>query len=152
MTLTLALLLQATPAACATPAPLPASLTGFRDPIAVVTGGDVLVGKAARVTLGPPGQTRFAVAPGKAAGVNSYAGQLAFRVASAGTYRVALDSGLWVDVVANGKTVASATHGHGPACSGVRKMVDFVLTPGRYVIQLSGAAKPAAVVMVARIG
>ncbi|HEX8555674.1 MAG TPA: homogentisate 1,2-dioxygenase, partial [Sphingomonas sp.] len=75
-----------------------------------------------------------------------------FRVASAGTYRVALDSAMWIDVVAGTAAIASTTHGHGPACSGVRKMVDFALRPGRYVIQLSGSAKPQAVVMVARVG
>jgi hypothetical protein len=150
--LTLALLLQAAPAACATPAPLPAALVGFRDPITVVAGGDILVGKAARVTLGPPGATRFAVAPCRAAAIDSFAGQVTFRVASAGTYRVALDSAMWIDVVAGTAAIASTTHGHGPACSGVRKMVDFALRLGRYVIQLSGSANRQAVVMVARVG
>jgi len=148
----LALLLQAAaPAACPTPAPVPPALTGWARPIAVVAGGDLLVGTAASLTLQPQGAVRFAVPPARTGKADSLAGQYAFRVARAGTYRVALDAGVWVDVVAGGRAIASGAHGHGPACSGVRKMVDFRLPAGRYVLQLSGAASPAVRVMVARI-
>ena len=44
--------------------------------------------------------------------------------------------------VAHGATVVSTAHGHGPPCSGIRKVVDFTLTPGRYVVQLTTGGDP----------
>ena len=35
--------------------------------------------------------------------------------------------------------VKSVTHGHGPACSGIRKMVEFDVKPGRYQLQIVNA-------------
>jgi hypothetical protein len=35
--------------------------------------------------------------------------------------------------------VKSVTHGHGPACSGIRKMVEFEVTQGRYQLQIVNA-------------
>ncbi|WP_084465566.1 hypothetical protein [Sphingobium quisquiliarum] len=31
----------------------------------------------------------------------------------------------------------SVAHGHGPNCSGIRKMVDYSLHPGRYTLQIA---------------
>lgn len=65
-----------------------------------------------------------------------------FRVAKAGIYQIGLSNGAWIDVVRGGKVLASSKHGHGPACTGLRKMVSFALTPGTYTLQL--ASMPAA--------
>jgi len=150
----LSLLLQAAvPVACPTPAaPLPAAMAGWRAPVQATAGRELAIGRAARVSLEPVTAVRFAAAPERSGKPGDRGGTYAFRIASAGTYRVALDSAAWVDVVGGGKPVALAAHGHGDRCAGIRKMVDYRLTPGRYVLQLSGTAQPAAVVMVARIG
>ena len=55
-------------------------------------------------------------------------------------YRIALGSGAWIDLISNGKPVISIAHGHGPACTGIRKMVDFDLKPGHYTLQISANA------------
>nr|WP_179220809.1 hypothetical protein [Sphingomonas laterariae] len=47
-----------------------------------------------------------------------------------------------------GQQIATA---HGPACSGVRKMVDFRLKAGRHVLQIAGSASPAIALMVTRL-
>jgi hypothetical protein len=60
-----------------------------------------------------------------------------FKVERAGTYRIALASAAWIDVLRGKTAVESSSHGHGPDCSGIRKMVDFPLQPGRYVIQIA---------------
>ena len=65
-----------------------------------------------------------------------------FSVATAGTYQIGLSNGTWIDVVRGGKSVASTAHGHGPLCTGLRKIVSFALTPCRYSLQL--ASMPAA--------
>jgi hypothetical protein len=150
----LSLLLQAAvPVACPTPAaPLPAAMAGRSAPVQAAAGRELAIGRAARVSLAPTATVRFAAAPERAGKPGDRGGAYAFRIASAGMYRVALDSAAWVDVVGGGKPIASAAHGHGNRCTGIRKMVDYRLTPGRYVLQLSGATQPAAVVMVARFG
>ena len=50
---------------------------------------------------------------------------------------MALGSGAWIDVVKDGKAIESTAHGHGPDCSGVRKVVDFPLQPGSYTLQVA---------------
>jgi hypothetical protein len=68
-----------------------------------------------------------------------------------GTYRIALGAGPWIDVLKDGKPVVSSAHSPGPSCSTVRKVVDFPLQPGRYVLQVSAAADPRlGIVVVAR--
>ncbi|KQS04257.1 hypothetical protein ASG11_08335 [Sphingomonas sp. Leaf357] len=73
---------------------------------------------------------------------------LSFTVAKAGVYQVGLASGAWVDVVSGGTALASAGHGHGPNCTGLRKIVDFKLASGRYTLQLSGIKTPTIKVMI----
>lgn len=54
-------------------------------------------------------------------------------------------------MVRDGAAVVSVGHGRGPACSGVRKMVDFALEPGRYVLQIAGNGGQSLPVMIARL-
>lgn len=97
-------------------------------------------GQAARVALLPGAEVTLAAEPGRASSPQSYAGLLRFTTARAGTYRFALSAPAWIEVVgADGKRAESTAHGHGPACSGIRKIVDFALAPGGHLVQLSGA-------------
>ncbi len=50
-----------------------------------------------------------------------------------------------------GKSLSSVAHAHGPDCTGVRKMVDFRLSPGAYILQLSGATEASLPVMIVRL-
>ena len=61
------------------------------------------------------------------------------RITEAGHYGIAADSKVWIDVRANGAPLASVGHGHGPACSGIRKIVWFTLAAGTYELVLSKA-------------
>ncbi|MEP9401421.1 hypothetical protein [Sphingomonas sp. VNH70] len=152
----LALLLAAlqAPACPATPAPLPASLTGWSvaPPIAAGRGAEaaaaVPIGRSVRATLTPQSAVRFAVAPARPGAADARGGVFAVTVVKAGRYRVALGTAAWIDVVAGGRSLASVAHGHGPACSGIRKMVDFDLSPGRHLIQIAGSADPAVTLLV----
>jgi len=114
-------------------------------------GATVAIGSAARVSLHPARHLSLAPAPVKAAAANSNGGTLAFSIADEGTYRIALGGAAWIDVVQGGKAIAASAHGHGPKCTGVRKMVDFKLTPGTYAIQLSGSATPSLALLVAKL-
>ena len=142
-----AMLLQASGAAsdaCSAVVAPPAEMSGWASPRPLNAGRT-----AARATMLTPGvaisarlpSTRdvcYAVRPEKPGGSVSYGGVFAFTVTTPGRYRVALGSGAWIDVLANGKPATSVAHGHGPACTGIRKMVDFDLAAGRYVLQVAG--------------
>ncbi len=135
----LALLVQAAPApvCTATVAP-PAGLEAWTM-VSAIAKAPIPLGRAAALTLDPVAGVTFAPPPSRAAKPGSFGGVYTFTVATAGTYRVALGSGAWIDVVRDGKALTSTAHTEGPACSGIRKVVDFVLTPGRYTLQLSGS-------------
>ena len=60
-------------------------------------------------------------------------------VKKAGRLVVALDAGAWIDLVRDGVAVKSVVHDHGPACSGIRKMVEFDVSQGRYLLQITNA-------------
>ena len=98
------------------------------------------VGVAANVALHPTPEVAYAVQPEKPGGSVSHGGMLEVRIARSGVYAVALGSGAWIDVLRDLKPVVSTAHGHGPACSSIRKVVDFPLTSGRYLIQISANA------------
>lgn len=108
------------------------------------------IGHGVRATLVPTTQVTLAAPTGHAK-PDASAGVFAFDVAAAGRYRVALGAGAWVEVIAAGKPVASAAHGHGPACSPVRKMVDYDLQPGRYLVQLTDSSTATLPLMIARL-
>ncbi len=106
------------------------------------------VGRAATVALRPVATVRYATPPEKPGAAGSFGGATSFDVHRAGTYRVSLSEGAWIDVVRGEKAVASTAHGHGPECSSIRKIVTFPLTPGRYTLQFSDSPKPAIAVLV----
>lgn len=145
-------------APCPTPpAPLPAMLSGWRQsaPIAAaestrgVSHAMLPIGTSVRATLHPLADLAFTVPPPqKASPPATQGGLFAFAVTRPGRYRVALGTPAWVDVVAAGRTATAVAHGHGPACSGIRKMVDFDLRAGRYLLQVAGHEGSALTLMV----
>lgn len=127
-----ALLLQpaastAPPACPARDAALPANFAAWRTP--APAGETIQLGQA--VTLAP-------------------SALLILVIVEAGTYGVAIDQGAWIDVAREGATLTSNGHGHGPACSSIRKIVDFQLRPGRYTITLGRTQAPSVRLLVIR--
>lgn len=145
----------------ATPCPAPVAPTGELAPWAQATAmpaartaadlpqATLTIGQAARLALVPAAETAYLLPPERAAQPTTFGGMVRFSVAQPGTYRVALGTAAWIDVIADGKAVSSSAHGHGPACTGIRKIVDFALQPGTYTIQLSGSTEPQATLLVA---
>ena len=72
------------------------------------------------------------------------------RITDAGRYGIAADGKVWIDLIANGAPLASVGHGHGPACSGIRKIVWFTLAAGTYELALSKAATASVRLLVVR--
>ena len=161
----LAALLLAAPAIAQTPAPVctPELATAARGAtwakwvkhVPAKAGGAVsgapavAPGTAVRLTLLPVANIRFA-APQKADDkpLTGNGGIVAFAAPKAGRYRVALETGAWIDVLVNGRPATSVAHGHGEPCSGIRKIVDFDLPAGNHLIQISNNEKPETTLMV----
>jgi hypothetical protein len=168
--LILAILLQANTAPCAAVVGPPPELAGWssKTPITASAFAEQRVavrapvkarllpitlplGEAFTATLRPSGSVFPPVRPSKLAAEGSSSGIFTFTAPEAGRYRVALGVGAWVDVVAEGQAVTSVTHGHGPACTGIRKMVDFDLKAGRHLLQVVGSPTPKVDIMVVRL-
>lgn len=135
---------------------LPPELAGWstRTPLTAAAAPNgapaLVVDHAADIALSSRKVT-LAALPEKMPASGSYAGILQLRIVAAGTYRIALGGKAWIDVVRRQRAIASSAHQMGPMCSGVRKLVDFRLAPGRYVLQLSGAAQPQLAAMIVRL-
>ncbi len=135
------LLLQAATSCPATDAALPASLSGW-----TVQADGFGVNQAVTLEAGD-----VAKLPGVPAGAKpGGAVMIGFRIETAGRYGIALDQRGWIDVapgISGGEALKSTTHGHGPNCSSIRKIVRFDLTPGVYRLYLTGLANASAKVM-----
>ncbi|WP_395398061.1 homogentisate 1,2-dioxygenase [Novosphingobium sp. BL-8A] len=133
------------------PPALPAELAAWnqRMPLAaarnakqVLTVARLDLGRAVDGELAPTRKVRYATPPGQPGASTSFGGLYAFSVSQPGDYRIVLGTAAWIDVVKparDSKPETSTTHGRGPDCSGIRKMIDFPLQPGDYVLQISGS-------------
>ena len=142
---------------CPTPAaPLPAELAAWKTgpSLAAATDRNTLartrltVGRRTELMLAPKDSVRYPFTPSKPGEPASLGGMASFSIARTGTYRVLLGTPGWIDVVKGRKAQTSTAHAHGAACSGIAKMVDFKLAPGRYVLQIAGSKAAAAPVLI----
>ena len=145
--------------ACQAPGVLPPGLAAWsnRQPLAAAkTSGAIRhaalqIGRAVDAKLAPTPEVKYPLRPEQKGGSVSYGGLFSLSVKQAGVYRVALGSGAWIDIVKAGKAVESVAHGPGPDCTGVRKMVDFPLKPGTYILQIAANGNPELPLLVTRI-
>jgi hypothetical protein len=106
-------------------------------------GPALAMGSEAMLALKPATGVDFKPALTRPAKDGTFGGYFPIDVVKAGRYRIALSQGAWIDLVQKGDRLKSADHAHGPACSGIAKIVAFDLQPGRYWLQLSEAKEPA---------
>lgn len=111
----------------------------------------MVLGKAYDVTLQPTPAVKYAVAPLKPGGSVSFGGLFAFDVAEPGAYRVSLSTHSWTDVIEDGQALQSVAHGHGPECTSLAKMVDYVLKSGRHILQIAANGDPTLSLMVVKL-
>ena len=147
------------PAKCTAPAELPESLAGWTAPSPLKAASSeedlaqstLVLDEAADLTLHPTPEVKYLIRPEQPGGSVSYGGIVSFTVEKPGTYRVALATAAWIDILRDGLAATSVAHGHGPDCSGIRKMVDFDLEPGPNVLQIAGNGKPSLRVLVSAV-
>ncbi len=97
-------------------------------------------GQTATVRLSAQRDLIYPIAPPLTQPPANHGAILSVDIDEPGRYHVALGAPGWIEVVRDGKAVAAAGHSHAAAGSGIAKIVDFDLTPGRYLVTLSGMA------------
>lgn len=149
--------MQAAAPCPATPAPLPTEVAGWATmaPLTAsatpVAAPRLALGSGAALTLLPSAGVTYAAAMKHPGAPGTFGGNVAFTVVAPGRYRVALGSGAWIDVARGDVAQTSIAHGKGPACTSLKKMVDFDLAPGAYVLQIAGNDAATLKVMVAKL-
>ena len=135
------------PESCSGRLPPPAGMEAWSSPVALpaaaseadLAKASLKPGQAITARFAPVADVKYRVPPEKADGPATFGGLYRLTVAEAGTYRVASSAAPWMDLFAPGSTTPTrAGHfGHGPACTGLGKMVEFALQPGDYLLQFS---------------
>ncbi|MDI1294415.1 MAG: hypothetical protein PSY12_00720 [bacterium] len=155
MTILAALLLASTAApVCAAPAPLAEPWTSWRQSGEAKAGAQLLgaptliLGKPVTAALTPADYVHFAAPPAKGA-KEGQGGLFTLSLKQAARIGIALSAAAWIDVVDGTTAIASVEHGHGPDCSGIRKIVWFDLKPGKHIVQIAGSAAPTLRIMAA---
>jgi hypothetical protein len=111
----------------------------------VATGSALEAGKAEGFVLKlvPAASAQLPVAPAgksKAEGSSLYAGFVTVEGgAGGGGVQVTLAEDGWIDVIQGGRPLVSTTHTGSKNCPGARKSVQFDVTAGPFVVQISGA-------------
>lgn len=116
--------------------PLTAGLAAATAPdLPVETHMNLRLHPPADVSLArPPEQQRTPEAP--------HAGLLRLRIEQAGVWRVSAARPVWVDLLLDGKPMATSNFGEMAPCTSIRKVLEFPLQPGDYLLQLSGNPGP----------
>jgi hypothetical protein len=128
-------------------AALPANFAPWRSP--TPAAGTLHPGTAVQVMLRPIAELQAAVPPHSARDGGATTGaRLDLEIAAAGSYEILVDHAAWIDLVQGGTALRSTAHAQALPCTSVHKVVDFSLSPGRYVIQVSGTTAASARLLV----
>ncbi len=105
----------------------------------------IQVAEGYTVTLVPQEEMTFSADPTRhMLAEGSFAGLMSFEAPVAGSYRISVSAGSWVDVVADGEPLESTDFSGRHVCEALRKWVSYDLEPGRtYTLMLTGASERA---------
>ena len=143
--------------AYATPRSSTALSSPLRASISTLSFGGILAphiatNRAYRVKLAPAAQVVFPTSPGKASPPEgNYSGVLEFNAPVTGSYRVAVDLPMWIDVVADARLLPASDYEGQHSCDAPRKIVQFALEAKKpLILQLSGAGEAAVRIAIVR--
>src|SRR5262245_46039553 len=112
--------------------------------VASATPLDRTSAKAVAMSLVPFAEAKFVLPPERQPkDPKSFAGVVQFAGGDAGTYKITLSAGAWIDVAQNGKLLKSVDFSGAVECPYVRKSVQFKIGPQPFAVQLSGVDEPA---------
>ena len=118
-------------------------------PLAAQTPPPVPTCGAVDAALRPIAELQAAVPPHQARDGGATTGaRLDLEIAAPGSYEILVDHAAWIDLVQGDAALRSTARAQAMPCTTVRKIVDFSLSPGRYVIQLSGTTAASARLLV----
>ncbi len=120
----------------------------FAGPPTVMTAGTdvksaplVLPNRLYRLTLAPQSDVNFSVRQGKKTTDDAHGGLAILRINTEGSYRVAVDLPVWIDVVTTDAVLQPTDFQGQHGCSAPRKIVQFELNNTKpFLLQFSGAA------------
>jgi hypothetical protein len=103
----------------------------------------IAVDRLYKLSLVPQTEVAFAATPGRqAAPDGAFAGLALVKLKVPGNYRVSLDQGAWVDLIANGQSAPTRDFQGQHRCDAPHKIVEFELTRGtQYILQISGTTQ-----------
>jgi hypothetical protein len=118
----------------------PVALTAGRD---AMSAPAVVPNRLYRLKLTLQDKVTFSAGPGrKPGGAPAYAGLATLKTSPAGSYRIAVDLPLWIDVVSNGVLMQPTDFQGQHTCSAPHKIVVFELAGAQpFVLQFSSVAK-----------
>jgi hypothetical protein len=125
--------------------PVKRELALFNDPnLELVFSGATIASIPAKglvLELQPHVTVDYVLPPGKQPKTEDGWGGLLLisNVPTGGSYQVTASEHAWIDLIQNGKALASMAHTGKRDCAGVRKSVRFDLEPGPLTVQVSGA-------------
>lgn len=95
-----------------------------------------------QLTLAAQEDVAFSAPPAKrAAAPSAFAGLATLKIAAPGSYRIAVDVPVWIDVVAGANLVAAKDFEGQHSCAAPHKIVEFDLVAGQsFVLQFSNGA------------
>lgn len=119
-------------------------------PVAVASGRAASLATGENLMLGPQAAAKLPQAPSRPPKFpQSYAGFVTLGApASAGTYRVTLTRGAWIDVVQDGHLLKSVDHTGATGCAGLAKSVKFHLKATPFTVEISSSTAPSIALVV----
>jgi hypothetical protein len=113
-------------------------------PASVTSGSAAALATGEALTLAPQNTVKLPKDPSRAPKFpNSYAGFVTLPApASAGTYRVTLTHGAWIDVVQDGHLLKATDHTGAMGCAGLAKSVKFDLAATPFTVEISSSTAP----------
>lgn len=117
----------------------PADLTAGKDPLSAPV---VVPNRLYKLRLKVQDRVAFSVSPvKKPATTTAFAGLVTLKILAPGSYRIAVDLPLWMDVAANGALVPAKDFEVQHSCGPPHKIVEFDLAAVQpFVLQFSNAA------------
>ncbi len=99
----------------------------------------LLLGSALTASLHPIAHVQYPAKAGKPVTAGTFGGIFRLNLAKPSRVGIALSGAAWLDVVTGTTAAVSLDHGHGPDCSGIRKIVWFDLPKGANLVQIANA-------------
>ena len=101
--------------------------------------------------LKPAAAVTFSQAPGQVRKADTaHGGLVSVRVPAEGTWRIAASGPVWIDVIGPAGPVAASGHGRMAPCTSIRKVVEFPLPAGLWLVQVNGNPGPELRLMLSR--